>query len=134
MPEITASGGYSRTAADLPPGETPADSVEAGAESSAELFSDSWILAKTRSIYTTSTDYRDTNITTQWERNLSHFRGEHAPGARYKDANFRRSRTFRPKTRANVKAQESAFTSAATPRQSSAMCTSREYMTIESSA
>jgi hypothetical protein len=116
MPEtLTADGGYSRTAADLPPGETPADSAVLGAETEEQDggFTDEWILDKTRAIYTTSTDYRDTNITKQWERNLSHFRGEHAPGTRYKASDWRRSRTFRPKTRANVKAQESAFTSAA---------------------
>ncbi len=114
MPEsLSASGGYTRDSADLPPGETPADSAVAGQPELEKEFDDSWVLAKTRSIYTTSTDYRDTNITKQWERSLSHFRGEHAPGSRYKADGWKRSRTFRPKTRANVKAQEAAFTSAA---------------------
>ncbi len=114
MPDPALSGGYTRDAADLPPGETPADSAGAATAAAQEDgYTDEWILAKTRGIYTTSTDYRDTNISKQWERSLSHFRGEHAPGSRYKGEGWKRSRTFRPKTRSNVKAQEAAFTSAA---------------------
>lgn len=114
MPTPSSSGGYARDAANLPPGETPADSAAAvQANLVDEEFSDAWVIAKTRAIYTTSTDYRDTNISKQWERSLSHFRGEHAPGSRYKADGWKRARTFRPKTRANVKAQEAAFTSAA---------------------
>jgi hypothetical protein len=55
----------------------------------------------------------DANITNQWEKNLAHFNSQHAPGSRYDSKNFRRSNTFRPKTRANIKAQEAGMAAAA---------------------
>ena len=71
--------------------------------------SDTWLIEKAQQNYTTSTAYLDTNISNTWEKNLSHFRSEHAPGSNYTQANFKRSAIFRPKTRTNLKAQEASF-------------------------
>lgn len=74
---------------------------------------DAWLIRKATDIYVNSKDYLEANITRTWERNLYHFRGEHAPGTPYVRNDWRRARTFRPKTRANVKAQEAAHAQAA---------------------
>lgn len=87
----------------------PGEGMRASTE---ELFSDGWLLQKANEIYTFSTDYLDSNITNEWERNLAHFHSEHAPGTPYRSGNWRRSRVFRPKTRANVKQQEAALANA----------------------
>lgn len=127
--------GYSRTQGDLPVGENhdagspmpPTNGIGGvtvpeiaggmlgnnGARTSMSMPADAWCIAKTRDIYTHSTDYMEANITLTWERNLYHFRSEHGPGTPYVQANWRRARTFRPKTRANVKAQEAALHAAA---------------------
>src|ERR1700681_490107 len=65
---------------------------------------DTWLLQKAQSMYTTSTDYMTANVTKTWERSLAHFRNEHAPGTNYRRMDWRRSRTFRPKTRSSIKA------------------------------
>jgi hypothetical protein len=103
-----------------PPGESPADGVSTGdllsdeEEPSADLIqTDAWMLSRAEEIYRTSTDYMDANITNQWEKNLSHFNSQHAPGSSYDKQNFKRSRTFRPKTRANIKTQEAGMAAAA---------------------
>lgn len=103
-----------------PPGETPGDGVqtadlmEAEEEPEAEeIRTDAWLLSRASEMYTKSTDYLDANITNQWEKNLSHFNNQHAPGSTYDKQNFRRSNTFRPKTRANIKSQEAGMAAAA---------------------
>jgi hypothetical protein len=98
------------------PGDSPTDGMAASApdpktKASADL--NNWLINKARTIYTSSTNYLDTNITNQWERNLSHFRNEHAPGSAFLGKNFKRSRVFRPKTRSSVKGQEAALATAA---------------------
>ena len=112
---------YSMLPQDRPPGDTPAaDSADGSmseggdAEAQAEAFlkREAWLIAKANEIYTTSTDYLDANITNQWERNLSHFNSEHAPGNKLSNKNFKRSRIFRPKTRTMTKASEAALTNA----------------------
>lgn len=115
--------GYSRTPADLPPGmsgetarppvggtkpATPTDSESTGSQSEG----DAWALQQARHIYVSSANYKQQNVTNQWERNLLHFRNQHAPGAPYSRSDWKRSRTFRPKTRANVKAQEASAAAA----------------------
>jgi len=114
----TEDGGYSRDARKLPPGESPSDGISAEASMDQEIeetgeFTDAWLIQKAQSIYSASTDYMDANITNVWERSLSHFRNEHAPGTAYNRKGFKRSRTFRPKTRANVKQHESGLANAA---------------------
>ena len=74
---------------------------------------DAWCIQKALDIYTNSRSYIESNITLNWERNLYHFRNEHGPGTPYVRRDWRRARTFRPKTRANVKAQEAAHAAAA---------------------
>ena len=74
---------------------------------------DTCCLQKAAAIYTNSRDYMEANITLTWERNLYHFRGEHGPVSPYVRRDWKRSRTFRPKTRANVKAQEASHAAAA---------------------
>jgi len=113
--EAKQFNGFSRTAADLPPGMSGENARPplGGASSTSTTetttsTSDAWALQKARSIYTASTDYLNTNVTNQWERNLRHFRNQHAPGTPYDRKDWKRSRTFRPKTRANVKASEAA--------------------------
>jgi hypothetical protein len=120
---------YTRLPQDLPPGETPSsssagsremmnsgESKMAGdnAEGEAASFStsDGWLISKAHEIYTTSTDYLDANITNIWERNLAHFNNEHAPQTKFRTQNFKRSKVFRPKTRAMTKAHEAALTTA----------------------
>ena len=121
---------YGRTAVDLPPGEHPPTRGPANAEepdapledkgqpivedtaTADNMKSDQWLLQKAGEMYKQSTDYMDANITNFWEQNLAHFNNEHAPGSFYRRKDFRRSRTFRPKTRSNVKQQESALASA----------------------
>src|ERR1700690_2605532 len=74
---------------------------------------DRWCIQKALDIYTNSRNYLESNVTLNWERNLYHFRNEHGPGTPYVRRDWRRARTFRPKTRANVKAQEAAHAAAA---------------------
>lgn len=109
---------YSRTPADLPPGDSPnadvpaTQSVETDEEKDELNPNDAWAIARAQSIYSSFTTYMEANVTRQWEQNLSHFRSEHAAGSNYKKKDWRRSRTFRPKTRSNVKAQEASAASA----------------------
>lgn len=128
--------GFSRTPADLPVGMQNSSPIPptngvggmtvpeiAGGAITNELQSggsqppighnDSWLLQKALDIYQNSKDYMEANITLTWERNLYHFRNEHGPGTPYWRTDWRRARTFRPKTRANVKAQEAAHAAAA---------------------
>lgn len=125
--------GYSRTAPDLPPGES-ADTAQPptnglGGTKSRVVASgstadpiDTWLLQKSRAIYTASTDYMEANITLAWERNLYHFRNEHGPGTVYQRTDWRRARTFRPKTRANVKASEAGH--------AAAVFSTQDYLTV----
>jgi hypothetical protein len=120
---------FSRTNQDLPPGESPAgrgpgasseateDEETEGQDgdytySNEDLGNTGWLIQKAQEMYTISTDYLDANITNFWERNLAHFHSEHAPGTAYRRKGFKRSRTFRPKTRANVKQQEAGLANA----------------------
>lgn len=103
-----------------PVGESPGDGVSTShllddeESPDAELIqTDAWMLERAEEMYRVSTDYMDANITSQWEKNLSHFNSQHAPGSSYDKQNFKRSRTFRPKTRANIKSQEAGMAAAA---------------------
>ena len=125
--------GYSRTPADLPPGENPAAAGNArpptngiGAADSPGGHDDAWAIDKANAYYTIGRSYMDSNITLGWERNLYHFRGEHGPTSPYSRREWRRARTFRPKTRANVKAQEAAHASAAFATQDYLDCTATD--------
>jgi hypothetical protein len=129
---VDANDGYSRTPADLPPGQNPASSGSTrpplsgdGSHSDGDSgpgeapvnrvdhSNDAWMIQKAQTFYTIGRNYMDSNITLAWERNLYHFRGEHGPTSPYSRRDWKRARTFRPKTRANVKAQEAAHAAAA---------------------
>jgi hypothetical protein len=113
---------YRRLPQDLPPGESPSGDrsghatmadVDTEDESTEELLSDDGQLIQTaQTIYRASTDYMDSNITTQWEKNLAHFNGEHGPASKFGGANYKRSQVFRPKTRSMTKSSEAALTNA----------------------
>jgi hypothetical protein len=133
------NNGFSRTAADLPPGQRPL--VDGGRPPTNGLNamvvpdtaggdpgnngrgnedagssggpSDGWCIQKSLDIYNNSRDYMEANITIGWERNLFHFHGQHGPTSPYTRRDWKRSRTFRPKTRANVKASEASHAAAA---------------------
>ena len=138
--------GYSRQQADMPPGMsaengsnrptttgpeemTSPDSANGtlggtqqsqGRQSAA---SDGWCIQKATDIYVNSRDYMDANITHGWERNLYHFRNEHSATTPYARRDWKRARTFRPKPRANVKAQEASHAAAAFATQDYLDCT-----------
>jgi hypothetical protein len=115
---------YARRPQDLPPGDSPTSDAAAGSPDTAggvdvdgdndEQFMNQaeWLIAKAGEIYRHSTDYMDSNITTIWETNLSHFNGEHRPGSKFGNQNYKRSRVFRPKTRSMTKSSEAALTNA----------------------
>ena len=113
---------YTRSSAELAPGEDPpskgpgpsAVTVDAshGDYAASHLDNREWLIQQAHEMYNYSTDYLDANITNFWERSLAHFHNEHAPGTVYRRKDFKRSRVFRPKTRANIKAQESSLANA----------------------
>ena len=67
-----------------------------------------WMLHKSQQIYRDTTDYLNGNISSQWDENLSHFRSEHSDSSNYASEKYVQSKVFRPKSRANTKAQEAA--------------------------
>lgn len=86
---------------------------EGDGEDTEEVLNSTDALIETaQAIYRASTDYMDSNITTVWETNLAHFNGEHAPGTKFSNKAYKRSRVFRPKTRSMTKASEAALTNA----------------------
>ncbi len=120
---LQTSAPYQRGPSDIAPGETTASDSAGGSSYDDDkgegeklidgIDSENWLIAKAHELYTTSTDYIDANITNQWERSLSHFNNEHAPHTNFRSKNFKRSRVFRPKTRAQVTSSEAALTVAA---------------------
>lgn len=123
--KTTDDGGYSNSSLDNPPGESPSNGAPSTAvsETDEDMLAeseegegqdpDAFLLERAQANYTNSTDYLDANITTKWETNLAHFNNEHATGSRFRRANYKRSRVFRPKTRSNIKNQEANFSAAA---------------------
>ena len=116
---------YSRTSADLPPGDGPAaDSsaspsagIDVGDRGESQLQEDSaandtWLLAQADNIYRQSTDYLQANIEQGWAQNLAHFNSRHAVSSKFSSSKYRRSKVFRPKTRASIKSQESSLATA----------------------
>lgn len=70
-----------------------------------------WI-RQARVCFDASTDYLETAVRPQWEKNLHHFRGMHAPGSRLASADYRRSKIFRPKTRSSLRQHEATLAAA----------------------
>lgn len=70
---------------------------------------DAFWLSRARDAYTSGRDWFDTSIRRQVERNLAHYRNQHAPGSKYHtDFYAKKSRTFRPKARGLVRRTEAA--------------------------
>ncbi|RZO82983.1 MAG: hypothetical protein EVA65_15685 [Oceanococcus sp.] len=70
-------------------------------------------LGRAREAYHTSTDWLNASLSAEWQRNLSHFQGRHAPGSKYgTEAYKNRSKVFRPKPRSMVRTHEAAFAAA----------------------
>jgi len=70
-------------------------------------------LSLARNAYDSSTDWVDTNLRYQWEKNLSNFNSVHPPGSKYLTSAYdKRSRLFRPKTRTVVRKLEAAMATA----------------------
>jgi len=64
-------------------------------------------LSLARNAYDSSTEWVDTNLRYQWEKNLSNFNSVHPPGSKYLTSAYdKRSRLFRPKTRTVVRKLE----------------------------
>lgn len=73
---------------------------------------DLW-LRRARAAYRDSTDYLDQSIRSSWERSLNHFRNQHGPGSKYYAPEYaKRSKTFRPKTRAAIRNHEATIAQA----------------------
>ncbi len=69
-------------------------------------------LGKARNCFEASTDYLETAVRGQWEKNLHHFRNQHAPGSKLASADYRRAKVFRPKTRASMREHEASLAAA----------------------
>jgi len=62
------------------------------------------LLAIARSTYQESTDYVESSLRYQWEKNLYLFRSKHPTGSKYYSDSYKyRSKIFRPKTRAGIR-------------------------------
>jgi hypothetical protein len=70
-----------------------------------------WI-SKARNCFESSTDYLESAVRGQWEKNLHHFRNQHAPGSKLAATDYRRSNVFRPKTRASLREHEASLAAA----------------------
>lgn len=67
-------------------------------------------LQRARLSYTSSTNWFDSSIRKQVEKNLSHFRNKHSSGSKYHTAFYdKRSKFFRPKTRSMIRRGEAAM-------------------------
>lgn len=68
----------------------------------------SW-LKLAQEAYRSSTDYMDSSLKRQWEKNMSHFHSKHATGSKYYSDTYKyRSKFFRPKVRSMIKRNEAA--------------------------
>jgi hypothetical protein len=66
-----------------------------------------------RDAYATSTTYMDANLRPQWERNIKQWQGRHQDDSKYCSEMWqKRSKVFRPKTRAAVRKNEAAAAAA----------------------
>lgn len=78
-----------------------------------ETLKDKDWLNISREAYETSTEYMDSNLRDQWEKNISNFNSEHPSGSKYHSSSYeKRSRLFRPKTRSTVRKLEAAMATA----------------------
>ena len=62
-----------------------------------------------RDAYTSSQDYFNSSLRREFEDAIAHFNSRHAPGSKYLHPSYRKkSRSFRPKTRATIRNNEMA--------------------------
>lgn len=88
------------------------DQTTTGEQNAAPSDGPDW-LGMAAAAFEGSTDWLDSNMRKQWERNLSSFQSRHAPGSKYQaDAYKGRSRLFMPKTRSAMLSSEAAVASA----------------------
>lgn len=82
------------------------DGEEAGPTKIGDLTEEEW-LELSRGAYRTSTDFFDSSLRKQIEKNLSYFRSKHPSGSKYHSESYRfRSKNFRPKTRSAITRNE----------------------------
>lgn len=66
-----------------------------------------------RDAYNDSTNYVNTNLRRQWERNIANFMSRHPSGSKYRSPAYSsRSKIFRPKTRSAIRQNEAAAVAA----------------------
>lgn len=63
-------------------------------------------LSEARNVYDASTDYIESSVRSQWERNLYNFQGRH------RDEKDRKSKIFRPKVRSSLRGHEASLAAA----------------------
>lgn len=74
-----------------------------------DVQTDSQWLKLAQDAYRSSTDYYDSSLRKQWEKNLSMFRSKHPSGSKYHSDAYRyRSKVFRPKTRSAITRAEAS--------------------------
>jgi hypothetical protein len=84
-----------------------------GLEEDLDAKNDSWWLGLANGAFRDSSTWLDSAVRKQWEKNLAHFNNRFAPGSKYSSPAYRkRSRVFRPKTRAAVRQSEAAMAAA----------------------
>lgn len=67
-------------------------------------------LSRARDAYQSGKDWFDGSVRKQIEANLAHFRNQHAPGSKYHNEIYnKKSKMFRPRTRAMVRRTEAAM-------------------------
>tara|TARA_R110000824_G_scaffold290671_1_gene479186 strand:- start:2193 stop:4370 length:2178 start_codon:yes stop_codon:yes gene_type:complete len=81
-------------------------------ETSGSIQEKDW-LNISREAYDSSTEYMDSNLRDQWEKNISNFNSRHPSGSKYLTSAYdKRSTLFRPKTRSTVRKLEAAMATA----------------------
>lgn len=105
-PEIEEDEGYEEEDSELLDEEEGYEEEEYGPRTIGGLTDDEW-LQLSRGAYRGSTDFMDSSLRRQWEKNLSYFRSKHPSGSKYHSESYRyRSKNFRPKTRAAITRNE----------------------------
>ncbi len=86
------------------------DEAEAQADVDLEQeYRDTEWLSLALNAFRTSSDFMESSLKRQWERNTAHFRSRHAPGSKYFGDSYKhRSKVFRPKTRSTLRRHEAA--------------------------
>jgi hypothetical protein len=89
--------------------EAISDELDDGSEDGGANEADEKWLKMATDAYRTSTDYMESSLKKQWEKNAAHFRSKHAPGSKYYSDSYKyRSKIFRPKTRSTTRRHEAA--------------------------